>query len=327
MTEGFFANSLEEGRGGVVRVGGRAMLVPAGISPSSGIRVPYTSASSLADYISDDSFLSRWEKRYLCVSMGRHRDLQRLAASEPYHTGLDALDWREKKDSAYRIDQIIERALDRQLIHEKADYGTAFHQHTEPGAPPVPPEDEELTRDVDSFWAKLKAECVNILETEQFIANDEVMGAGTYDHGVRILGHPDLEGYVVADKKTGRIDPFHWEIQIAVYANGEIYDRDTHTRQQISSDINTDYGVVFHTKNGVTTFHVLDLQRGWANARLAAQVRDAREDSAKVMEYQSATFTQRLEACRTVEDARRLWRSLPEGPERNRVTDRALELS
>lgn len=318
---------LDKGRGDVIRVGGKAMLNPRGLSGTK-VRVPYSSASGLADAISDDGFLHRWEKRYLAIAMGRNEDLAKLAAAETYHTGLEPLDVAEKRASGRRVDDIINRALDRQRIHEKADYGTAFHAFTEPGAPPVPEHMTGLAADVVSFEDRLRRECVTIVDTERFTANDTTMSAGTYDHGVRVLGHPLLTGYVIADKKTGRIDPWHWEIQIASYANSEFYDTETDERTPMPEDLNLDYGVVFHTgaQTGHTEFYVLDLQRGWANAQIAAAARDAQADSAKTITFKPATFLEKLDAVTTKAEARILWSSTDNVAERALVTEKASTL-
>lgn len=320
------ADEPEKGRGGVPRDGrGRALLVPKGLE-GKGVRVPYSSASGLADSISDDSFLHEWEMCYLAIAMGRNPDLARLAAAETYHTGLEPLDPKEKRASKWRVKQIIERALDRQKIHEKADYGTAVHGHTEPGAPA--PADETVAADVDSFWAACRQHCITIVDTERFTANDTTMSAGTFDHGVRVLGHPLLRGYIVSDKKTGRFDPFHWEVQMASYAHSELYDTETDARSAFPEDLNLDFGLVFHIKalTGVTELVVVDLQRGWRNAQIAAQARDAQDEGAKVEPYRPATFEQRLWAATAAEELRALWRSTDNVDEQNAVAERARTL-
>lgn len=325
MTETFFDATEPVGRGGVLRDGrGRALLRPKGLE-NTDVTVAYSSASGLADSISEAEFFHRWEMRYLAISMGRNQDLARLAASEPYHTGLDPLPWRDKSDSGRRLDGIIERALDRQKIHEKADYGTAFHQHTEPGAPSVPEGDEAMARDVESFEDTLRRHCIRIIETEVFTANDATMSAGTFDHGVRVLGHPLLYGYVVADKKTGRVDPFHWMIQIASYARGEVYDRENHHRQHISSDMNLEWGLVFHTaaQTGKTELYIVNLELGWDMAQVAAAARDGKDRKDVIAAYKPATFTQRLNACQSANDCRTLWMSTNDPNERRLAEEKA----
>jgi hypothetical protein len=101
-----------------------------------GTEARYTRASSLATYIENLTHIKKWEMRYLCKAMGQNEDLAALAAVETYSTGIsDAVFGRDKSESGKRLDEIIQRALDRVRIHEKADRGTAVHGATEPGAP------------------------------------------------------------------------------------------------------------------------------------------------------------------------------------------------
>jgi len=321
----FDGSSVDEGelvgRGGVRRDSrGRALLVPQGMKDP--VRVPYSSASGLADSITDPKHFHTWELRYLARGMGLRPDLARLAAVEPYSTGLYADLGREKSASGRRLDSIIERAWDAVQLHEKADYGTAFHSHTEPGA--QPPQDPEMAADVQSFWDVLREQCVTIVDTERFTVNDRTGSAGTFDHGVRVLGHPLLKGYVVADKKTGRRDPLHWAIQIASYAYGMFYDRETDERTRFPQDVNLDWGLVMHTPalTGKTELIPVDIYTGWEHAQIAAQARDAQDHEAKHV-YRPATFDQRLEAANTVDELKTLWYSTTDEAERAAVTTKA----
>ena len=276
------------------------------------VAVPYTRASSLADYISDNEHIHRWEMRYLAKAMGKHEDLAALAASERYNTGLsDVLEQRDKTASGRRLDTIIERALDRERIHEKADYGTAIHAFTEPGYDPtsVP---ERMREDVASFWSMIAREACVIERTEQFTVNHATGSAGTFDHLCRFIGHPILKDYVVCDKKTGNITPHEWAIQIASYAYGEPYDLPEQKALRWPGKINLEYGVVFHIKGGKTTLYVLDLQTGYQAAQIAAQARDYQELTL-ISGYKPATFSQRLDAASTRDDLAAVWHSA-DGP-------------
>ena len=290
------------------------------------VRIPHTAASTMSSYIEKSSHIHKWEMRYLAIGMGRRPDLARLAASETYNTGLYAqFEGREKQDSGRRVDEIIERALDTMRIHEKADYGTAFHQHTEPGAPR--PVDEEMERDVLSFEETLRRECIIIEQTEQFTVNDALRSAGTFDHLIRILGHPALDGLVIADKKTGSVKPHEWAVQLATYAHGLPYDREADRRYPWPGLINTEWALVLHTSalTGKTVPIPVDLTWGWVAAQHAAAVREFH--SAKVKgKYVPPTFEQRLAACASRDDCRVLWRSTDDVAERAMITERVSEL-
>lgn len=235
----------------------------------------YTRSSYLSDYVTDPSKvgLHIWELRYLARGLGLRPDLARLAAVETYNTGLDQdPKAAENRASGKRLDDIIERAQDAAKIHEKADYGTAVHAITEPSNPnPVP---MELVLDVESWDEAMKG--AEIVATEVFTANDKVMAAGTFDHLVLIY-LPGI-GLVVLDKKTGKIKPHENLIQLATYANADIYDWATDTRHPMPADLNRDVGIVAQIEagKGRTRLYKADLILGWHMARVAASVRDFR---------------------------------------------------
>jgi hypothetical protein len=235
----------------------------------------YTRASYLSDFVTDPSKtgLHIWELRYLARGLGLRPDLARLAAVETYNTGLEQdPKAAENRASGKRLDDIIERAQDAAKIHEKADYGTAVHAITEPGnGNPVP---LELIADVESWAEAMKG--AEIVQTEVFTANDRVMAAGTFDHLAQIY----LPGYglVVLDKKTGKIKPHENLIQLATYANADIYDWATDTRRPMPEGLNRSVGIVAQIEagKGRTRLFKADLDYGWHMAKVAAEVRDFR---------------------------------------------------
>lgn len=308
----------------VERVGGKPQLVPKGLT---GIKASYSRASGLADFIEEKEHIHRWEMRYLAKAMGQNEDLAALAAVERYSTGVsDAVFGYEKSQSGRNLDAIIERALDRVRIHEKADRGTAVHGATEPGAPAGV---ERLRPAVDAFWEINRQECIDLVATEQFTANDITMSAGTFDHLVRIPGHPLLTDFVIGDKKTGRFDPFSWCVQLSTYGYGDPYDTSTHTRPDWPGPINLKYGLVWQIDPGDATVKlwVIDLEFGWEMAQLAAKVRDAHERRDIAVEYKAPKFQERLDASNTRDDLARLWKSLEDGdPKRDIVAEKGRAL-
>lgn len=325
----FFDTSHEDqltGRGGVRRDSrGRALLVPKGLAGTD-VRAPYSSASGLADHISDDSFLHTWQMRYLARGLGQREDLAALAALETYHTGLDPLDIAEKRSSGRALDRIIERALDHVKIHEKADYGTVVHGFTEPGLDlSVCP--ERMRHDVESFWEVVRREAIVLSMTEAFTANDATMTAGTFDHLLR-MPHPLLQGYVVADKKTGRVDPHHWAIQLATYAYGELYDTETDTRLPWPGEVNRKYALMSHIPalRGVTDLYVLDIEIGWEMAQIAAKVRDYHDRKDLLVDFKPADFMTKLNLCEDAEMLRALWKSTDNTAEQALVSEKASTL-
>lgn len=276
---------------------GRPLILPAG-SPEGARPVPYTRASALSDYISDHRHIHRWEMRYLARSMGQNPDLAELAAVETYSTGFDAPQRQEKSASGRRLDAIIERALDRAGIDQKADRGTAVHAATEPGnGQPVP---STIRDDVESFKRTLEECGAEILATEVFVANDEVQAAGTFDHLVRFPGL----GVVILDKKTGNANPWEFGVQFSVYARADVYHVETHERIPLSAfvdnyeDVRDDVAIAAMIKGGKTRLIEIDIEKGWAGAKAAAAARDYNGDNGLSSDCTQA----RLKAARKARD-------------------------
>jgi hypothetical protein len=277
MTETFFDDIAVPGAGLQRDRWGRPLLVPRGMPKT--VKTPYTRASSLSDFVSNDRGIQIWERRYLIRGMGANQDLQELAACESYNTGLvgpgdPAEDTRENRASGRRLDEIGERALERMKIHEKADYGTAVHQATEPGSRAIP--SPRMRADVESFAPTLAAEGIHILQTEAFVANDTLMSAGTFDHLLWVPGY----GVIIGDKKTGKMNPYEFGIQFSTYANGEAYDVYTDERSVIHPDLNPEWGMVIWMPalQGKTLLKMIDLRVGYEDAKRAAEVRDAQKE-------------------------------------------------
>lgn len=253
----------------------RPLLFPA---KGPRVRLPYSRMSSLADYVGDQRGVHIWEQRYLARAMALSPDLCALAAIETYNTGFNCPEPEEKKASGRRLDAIIYRALDRVMIHEKADYGTAFHALTEPGNEGKPV-DEALTQMCQSFEQATRG--LTFLATEMFVANDDLMCAGTFDHLVRVPGY---EGACILDKKTGKLHPEQFAVQFSGYANGMIYDPETDERFELEEQfgpINRKWAFVAWTpagdaKNGDarTLLYPIDIEKGYQAAKVAAWVRD-----------------------------------------------------
>lgn len=314
---------------GPERVNGAPQLIPRGLE-TSGIRSSYSRASGLAEHIENQAHIHRWEMRYLAKAMGQNEDLAALAAVERYSTGVsDAVQGYEKSQSGRNLDEIIARALDRVRIHEKADRGTAIHGATEPGAPVGV---ERHWPAVQAFEEINRRECIELVATEVFTACDPIMSAGTFDHLVRIPGHPLFSNpwgnplYVVADKKTGRFSPFEWAIQISSYANGEPYNLETDERPGWPGDVCKEWGLVWQIDPDTSEVKlwVIDIAFGWEMAQVAAKVRDAHARRDIAVEYKSPTFDQRLAGCETRGDFERLWYAVEGNPDLEvRVTEKA----
>lgn len=325
---------LTEDSGQPERKGGNPMLIPKGLEGAD-IRSEYTRPSGLADFLDADKFhIHRWEMRYLAKGMARRPDLCQLAAAETYSTGvLDAVYGQEKTQSGRRLDSIIERALDHVGIHSKADRGTSVHSFTEPGAPTGDDIPKALREPVRAWWEFNQRHAIELVGTEVFTANDITMTAGTFDHAIRVPGHPLLKGLVVSDKKTGKYDPFHWAVQIATYAYGDVYDTETDTRPAWPGEVNLKWALVWQIdcEEGTPierriTPHVVNLEIGWEAARMAARNRDIHKQRDIAAPMRPATFADRLADSNTPEALRRLWWSTTDPGERALVEQKGASL-
>lgn len=273
---GFFADADAE----VERTGdGRPKILQ-----PDGKRIPYTRASGLGDFVADAGFLLAWKMRYLAIGLGRRPDLADMCAVETYTTGFDE-NPKTKGPSARRLDGIIARALDYMKIDERADRGTVVHAVTETGYDGYVP--IAAIGEAASFHLFLALNSIERLGSELFTVNDELRVAGTFDHLFYI---PDV-GIVIGDTKNGRnSNPIGFGIQFANYANSVLYDQATDQRLSLEdyvaslgydpADIRRDIALLLSVKENETKPSWVNIEWGYEMAKLAAQVRDARDSTA-----------------------------------------------
>lgn len=260
----------------------RPLIVPRGGTKA----VPYTRASSLADYAANTRAIQTWQMRYLARGLGQREDLAALAGVETYNTGWDKDDNPDNQESGRRLDSIIVRALDTARIHEKADMGTAGHTASNPGYEGHVP---SRVRDGVADWRRT-CRGLTILDTEVFLANDELKSAGTVDHVIdgadldpdECFGI-DLSRHVVAlDKKFGQWKARSFEIQLFVYADGELHGRGADWGQRwtyaerYGKPCSTEVAIIAHIPFEGAQAHLvpIDLRHGRIGAELAARNRD-----------------------------------------------------
>jgi len=273
---------------------GRPKLIPRGLST----RVEYTRASSLSDYISggNEWGLNRWQKRLIIRGAGIRPDLARMAAAESYEQAPGT-----EKDVLYReagqnLDSYVDQAIEAAGGHEKANWGTAVHSLVRPGSQGIiAEEDVELRKSVEGFHAAMRG--IEIVGSELFIANDEVLAAGTFDGALDIPlingdgseGQPD--NLVIGDWKTGQPHIVEHVVQLAVYCRGELYDAATDTRQTFEEHfgrpMRTDVGLVVRIPPELANHPdpskrvkllLVDLNEGWRLAKVAAYIRQMQKE-------------------------------------------------
>lgn len=247
---------------------GRPLIVPV----DGGTPVPYTRVSTLAKALDDTSNLMTWKQRVTAVGLARRSDLRtRLAGVVASHAD-PVSDFPGKRD----LNAICSEAAEAGGGSTAASAGTGIHELTEAvdrGAEP-----EELDGIDEALAIRLReyqhaTAILDVLAIETFVVNDTVTAAGTFDRLVRL---PDGR-VVVADLKTGKHDagyPLGVATQIAVYANGSLYDPETGARAPLHADLDPTTGLLIHLpqKGSGCQVYELDLTAGWDAAQVAARV-------------------------------------------------------
>lgn len=282
MTDQFFAEHT-----GVPRdQWKRPLILPA----DGGERKPYTRASTMANYIADHTGLHTWEKRSLTKGMGMREDLAALAAALPpiegnqrNKTSMSVAEKRRDAVTNAALDEIAEEAMRAANRDYKADWGTAVHGFTDPGADlsAVP---ERMKPDVQSYYTATSP--LVVIATEVFVVNDDLQAAGTFDHLVYYQHAPEL-GVFILDKKTGVLRPDSHAIQLAIYAGGVVYDQYTDERAPLTSLIpegvapvvNKTWGIIVSIPLGEGTTHLyrVNIAAGREACEHAAWVREFRK--------------------------------------------------
>jgi hypothetical protein len=276
---------------------GRPCLIPAGKTAKD--RTAYTRISTLSGFVADDFGLSTWKLRLAAVGLAQREDLCAMIAALPPlndlkcdKTTLTKAQKDQDADTKAKLDSYLELAHDVAGGNYKANYGTAVHGFIEHDNAEAAP--ERMAADAQSALDGMAQHGIEVICSEVFVANDEIMAAGSFDHLVR---HPTL-GIVVADVKTGMVTgkALQFAVQMAGYVNGEVYDCETDTRAPLESltggeRINRNIGLLVHVPLGGkrTEFYRVDLMRGRHLARLATHVRSARklDDLMKPLEMTS----------------------------------------
>lgn len=261
----------------------RPLLVP----PSGGERVAYTRMSTLSGFVADDFGLSTWNQRLLAIGLSRREDLCAMIAALPDlndakcdKKSLSRAQVEQDCDTKAKLDDYIEQALEAAGRNYKANHGTAVHALIEQGSADHAP--ERMVADVTSCLDCFRDNGIEVLASEQFVVNEELQAAGSFDHLVRT----PHDGIVILDVKTGQVQGkgLQFAVQLAGYVNGELYDWRDDTRAPLESltggeRINRNVGLLCHVPlgGGRTDLYRVDLRTGRHAARLATQVRAARQ--------------------------------------------------
>lgn len=232
------------------------------ILPDSNDTAHYTRATTLAGTLDDTFGLEKWKIRKTAVGLASRDDL------------LLAIKAAEENDTR-TIDRACKDAQEAAGINEAATEGTALHRLTDiidlgEELPTVPEHHEASLAAYVEATAHLQVEAV-----EQFLVCDQVQAAGTADRIVRWPGGPHGDGPFIADLKTGSIKHSALKIamQLAIYANGQMYD--PATGERTPTGVRTDLGLIVHMPRGEGTCQLwwTNLAAGWEAVQVAAEVR------------------------------------------------------
>jgi hypothetical protein len=259
--------------------------------------VTYTRASNFAHSLSDSYALDMHHGKEIAIGIAENQWLLNkiLAAQRPPEQdlwdGQVRTDWYDHNE----LVKWIEVAAAKAGRNVKSDYGTRMHDLTEVVDLGQELDWEELSPEES---ADLMSYCyhtdgMNVVDTERFCVNDEVMCAGTYDRRLTIQGKRRI-----ADVKTGQVKGMEFEMQMAIYARSAAYsclhepilgenkkplkegcEQNLTAHSRTPLDVELDWGVVLRPKARTGEFTALkaNLERGWRNVLHAVDIRAARK--------------------------------------------------
>lgn len=254
---------------------GRPLVAP----PGGGDLVPYTRVSTIAKLLDDTSALEAWKQRMVAVGVATNPHLRTRVQ------GVVNLYDDPIKEGRRDLNSICEEARTTAGATKAASSGTGYHELTQAIdlGRTLTGIDPDMRAHLDEY-ARATAHLEHV-EIERFVVNDEIQAAGTPDRFVRI---PD--GRVIcADLKTGANEPQYPRgvtIQEAIYSNASNYNPETFERTPIHPDLDPTLGLLIHmplTGPPTTRLYWLNLERGWAEARVAANLHKIR--ATKAHEY------------------------------------------
>lgn len=242
----------------------------------------YSRASSFGKQIESTKALEEWGNRMVAVGLALREDLLLNAAAHA-----------DDPDGNKRVlREICEAAIEAAKASAKAHKGTALHKLAEliDEGKQVPRINESATADLAAYRLCMERYGVKHLRTEQFVVCDELQVAGSFDRFMQTRIVPDVT--YVGDIKTGNTEKdqngvvkrdelgrpvlayvHSVGVQLAVYANSELYDPLTGGRTPL--DVHKGAAVVIHLPQGLASceLHWLDIGAGWEAAKLAARAK------------------------------------------------------
>jgi len=227
---------------------------PLVIPPGGGDPIPYTRTTTFIKALDGESWgLSMWGKRRVAYGMYKQPKLLDLAALA---SGPD--------DKI--MDSVCEKAHEAAGGNASRDWGTQIHALTEKiDKNETPDLTNEERPDIQAYIVATKK--LKTIAAELFVVNDELQVGGTLDRLIQ-LG----DKLHVADLKTGKLHGPSMAMQIALYANSQVYNPETGERTPLGADLEVGYVIHLPMHKGKCTIHSVDIVAGWEGVKLAAQV-------------------------------------------------------
>ena len=210
----------------------------------------YTRPTTIADTLDDRYNLEQWKQRQVLLGTIARPDLHALAATTA-------------GDDKKALNKLCEQLMDAAASDKGANMGTAVHAAVEAHNRGLGYA-EMFATDVEAYAAALAAAGAEVDpdHVEQFVVNDTIGAAGTFDMRLRIGGR-----WYVADLKTG--SSVEWSakafaIQLAIYqGHTSTYDWATEAHGD-ALELESDRGVIVHLPagSGECTLHWIDLAAG-----------------------------------------------------------------
>ncbi|WP_327431404.1 hypothetical protein [Streptomyces sp. NBC_01236] len=281
---------------------------PLVIPKQGGKPVPLTRTTTFIDCIEDKTALSDWHKRMTLAGAAKRPSMLDVVRQ------LDP----EQPDDKRKLNALAEQAIDIAGANKKREKGTHLHTLSEyvDRGDPLPA--GTAVRDQLDMAAYLGATVeFDVKAVERFVVVPELGTGGTFDRLLEYAGPgPDgehVEGNFIGDLKTGSVQygALKMASQLAVYSRGEFYD---YTRfpvdpadrkafaawkkRPVSADeaaqaytplreVSQKWGIIINLPAGSAdcTLYWVDLEIGWAAARLAHDIRAMRSTKGAMLPW------------------------------------------
>ncbi|MER8116259.1 hypothetical protein [Streptomyces sp. NPDC094031] len=289
----------------------RPLVVP----KQGGRPVALTRTTTFIDCIEDKSALSGWKSRMTLVGAAMRPDLLNMVSQ------LDPQDPADKR----KLDRLAEQAQDISGANAKREKGTHLHTLSEyvdrgQSLPAGTSAADQL--DMSAYMGATVPFTVKAVE--RFVVVPKLGTGGTFDRLLEYAGPgpygEHVEGHYIGDLKTGSVQygALKMATQLAVYSRGEFYD---HTlfpvdpadrkafvawkKREVPAEeaaaaysplpghVSKKWGIIINLPagSGECTLHWVDLEIGWAAARLARQIRTTRSTKGAMLPWVSGVTT------------------------------------